>query len=69
MGLPMAVNLHKALAAQDNDGFQKQLLVWNRTASKAEPLRDAGAQQVADVAGKARSPDSKGALWCLPSVH
>ena len=46
MGQPMALNLARAVAAIGVDG----LVVWNRTASRAEPLRAAGAR----VAG---SPD------------
>ena len=53
MGLPMATNLHKALSSQTDSKFEPQLLVWNRTASKAEPLVADGAQQVEDLAGKA----------------
>jgi 3-hydroxyisobutyrate dehydrogenase len=41
MGLPMALNLARS---------GTPLVVWNRTAARAEPLRTAGAQVAADVA-------------------
>src|SRR5689334_8205592 len=40
MGQPMALNLARAVAAIGVAG----LVVWNRTASRAEPLRAAGAR-------------------------
>ena len=40
MGQPMALNLARAVAAIGVDG----LVVWNRTASRTEPLREAGAR-------------------------
>ncbi len=43
MGQPMALNLARAVAAIGVDG----LVVWNRTASRTEPLRAAGAEVAA----------------------
>src|SRR5215472_14320237 len=48
MGLPMAHNVLKA-------GYQ--LTVWNRTAAKARPLVDAGAEQADSPAEVARRSD------------
>src|SRR5215471_2354206 len=48
MGLPMARNVLKA-------GYQ--LTVWNRTAAKARPLVEAGAQQADSPAEVARRSD------------
>ena len=46
----MAGNLQKYLAGPQS-AFHPQLLVWNRTASKCEPLVRAGARQAASMAG------------------
>jgi 3-hydroxyisobutyrate dehydrogenase-like beta-hydroxyacid dehydrogenase len=48
MGGPMAANLARA-------GFP--LTVWNRTPSKAEPVRDLGAQVASDAAGVAAASE------------
>jgi 3-hydroxyisobutyrate dehydrogenase-like beta-hydroxyacid dehydrogenase len=48
MGGPMAANVARA-------GFP--LIVWNRTPSKAEPVRELGAQVASDAAGVAAASD------------
>lgn len=48
MGQPMALNLARA---------ETPLLVWNRTASRAKPLRTAGAQVASDPATVFRDTD------------
>lgn len=50
MGLQMALRLHQHLSKQ---GQGRKLIAWNRTLSKADPLKQQGALTVANAAGQA----------------
>ena len=54
MGLQMALRLQQSLSKQ---GQSPNLIAWNRTLSKAEPLTKLGAETVEHPAGEPAAPD------------
>ena len=53
MGLQMALRLQVSISKQ---GQSPNLIAWNRTLSKAEPLTKLGAETVEHPAGKPTAP-------------
>ena len=61
MGLQMALRLHQSLS---KEGQGPNLVAWNRTLSKAEPLTKTGAETVQHPAGKVIATDHVGGYQC-----
>ena len=65
MGLQMAARLQQHLSKH---GEGRKLISWNRTQSKADPLREQGAQTVQHAAGRVPSVSQYGRLT-FPVMH